>query len=448
MSPQAGGGNLRDSLRTQLWPVPLAATLVAVLLGQFLPYLDRQLQDQLPDALSGLLFGGGPEAAQAVMQTIAGSLITVTSLTFSLTVVTLQLASSQFSPRLLRTFSRDAFVHNTLALFLATFVFSLTVLRSIRADSSEGDGFVPRIAITVGFGLTLASVIALVFFLAHLATQIRVETMMRDVHSEATEAVDRIFPRDGEASPVDMAGSGPGAALIESAVSGFLLGIDVKAASAAAFKTDTFVIVDALPGHSLIAGVPFARAWSTDGRALDGQRLTDLSEGLTGSLSKGFERTSTWDAGYGLQQLLDVASRALSPGINDPTTAVHALGHISAVLGTLATRHTGPKLHVDEQDRPRVILNYPTFENLLDQVMRQMVRYALDDPRTAERVVRMLRELSWVVGPGPDGIAIQDRVAAVRVALVTAALSDDEKRRLQRECDAVAAARTGSWPVH
>ena len=176
--------------------------------------------------------------------------------------------------------------------------------------------------------------------------------------------------------------------------------------------------------------------------------MTDLSEGLTGSLSKGFERTSTWDAGYGLQQLLDVASRALSPGINDPTTAVHALGHISAVLGTLATRHTGPKLHVDEQDRPRVILNYPTFENLLDQVMRQMVRYALDDPRTAERVVRMLRELSWVVGPGPDGIAIQDRVAAVRVALVTAALSDDEKRRLQRECDAVAAARTGSWPVH
>ncbi|TFD06331.1 DUF2254 domain-containing protein [Cryobacterium sinapicolor] len=447
MSPQTGGGNLRDSLRTQLWPVPLAATLAAVLLGHFVPYLDRQLQDQLPGVLSGLLFGGGPEAAQAVMQTIAGSLITVTSLTFSLTVVTLQLASSQFSPRLLRTFSRDTFVHNTLALFLATFVFALTVLRSIRAETSEGEGFVPKIAVTVGFGLTLASVIALVFFLAHLATQIRVETMMRDVHDEADETIDRIFPRDEDARAVDLAGSGPGAVLIESAVSGFLLGIDATAACAAAVKADAFVVIDAVPGHSLISGVPFARAWATDGRALDGQRLIDLSDGLTGSLSKGFERTSTWDAGYGLQQLLDVASRALSPGINDPTTAVHALGHISAVLCTLATRQTGPKLYVDERARPRVILNYPTFENLVDQVMRQMVRYALDDPRTAERAVRMLRELSWVVGPGPDGVAIQDRVAAVRVALATAELSADEKRRLLRECDSVAEACTGSWSM-
>jgi uncharacterized membrane protein len=427
--------------------VPLAATLAAVLFGQLVPYLDRQLQDHLPVVLLGFLFGGGPEAAQAVMQTIAGSLITVTSLTFSLTVVTLQLASSQFSPRLLRTFSRDKFVHNTLALFLATFVFSLTVLRSIRAETSAGVGFVPRIAITVGFGLTLASVIVLVFFLAHLSTQIRVETMLRDVHIEADEAIDRIFPGDGDARVADLTGPGPGAALIESAVSGFLLGIDAQAACAAAVETDTFVVIDAVPGHSLIAGVPFARAWPAGGGALDGQRLNDLRAGLNRSLSKGFERTSTWDAGFGLQQLLDVASRALSPSVNDPTTAVHTLGHISAVLCTLATRRTGPKLQVDEHDRPRVILNYPTFESFLDQVMRQMIRYALDDPRTAERVVRMLRELSWVVGPGADGSAIQDRVAAVRVAIADADLSDDDKRRLQRECDAVAAAGTGSWPV-
>ena len=447
MSPSTGVGNLRDSLRTQLWPVPLVAALAAMVLGQLVPFLDRQFQDHLPVVVAGFLFGGGPEAAQAVMQTIAGSLVTVTSLTFSLTVVTLQLASSQFSPRLLRTFSRDAFVHNTLALFLATFVFSLTVLRSIRVETNEGDGFVPRISITVGFGLTLASVIALVFFLAHLATQIRVETMLRDVHDEAGQAIERIFPRHGNARPAGLAGSRPGATLIESTVSGFLLGIDANAARAAAMKADSFVVIDAMPGDSLISGVPFARAWPADGRALDGQRLTDLSEGITNSLSKGFERTSTWDAGFGLQQLLDVASRALSPGINDPTTAVHAVGHISAVLCTLAARHTGPKLHVDEQDQPRVILNFPTFENLLDQVMRQMIRYALNDPRSAERVVRMLRELSWVAGPGPHSSVIQDSVAAVQIAIAAADLSDDEKRRLRSECDAVAAAGNGIWPV-
>ncbi|MFO7690047.1 MAG: DUF2254 domain-containing protein [Cryobacterium sp.] len=437
MKAQIAAGNLKDSLRTQLWPVPLAAALAAVVFGQAVPYIDRQLEDQLPSAVTSFLFSGGSDAAQALLQTIAGSLITVTALTFSLTIVTLQLASSQFSPRLLRTFSHDTFVHNTLALFLATFVFALSVLRSIRAETSGGGGFVPSIAITVAFGLTLASVIGLVFFLAHLAKQIRVESMLRDVHSEADEAIDRIFPRDENATPVDLHSSKPGATLVESAGSGFLLGVDADSACAAAVATDTFLVIDAGPGESLIAGVPFARAWPADGRALTGQRLTDLTNGLDRSLSKGFERTSTWDAGFGLQQLLDVAGRALSPGINDATTAVHALGHVSAVLCSLCTRHTGPKLYVDERGQPRVIVNYPTFENLLDLVMRQMIRYALDDPRTAERVVRLLRDLSWVAAPGPHRIAVRAGVAAVQVAIPAANLSGDEKRRLLRDCGAV-----------
>lgn len=121
---------VRDSLHDQLWPVPLAAVVVAILLGQFLPVVDRRLDDDLPAWLTGVLFSGGPEAARSLLETIASSMVTVTSLTFSLTVVTLQLASGQFSPRLLRTFTRDRFVHNTLALFLATFVFALTVLRA------------------------------------------------------------------------------------------------------------------------------------------------------------------------------------------------------------------------------------------------------------------------------------------------------------------------------
>ncbi|HSL36359.1 MAG TPA: DUF2254 family protein, partial [Arthrobacter sp.] len=115
-----------DALRTQLWPLPTAAVALAVALGTMLPALDAAVDGRLPDGISVLLFSGGPEAARAVLQAIAGSLITVTSLTFSLTVVTLQLASSQFSPRLLRTFTSDRFVHGTLALFLAAFAFSLT----------------------------------------------------------------------------------------------------------------------------------------------------------------------------------------------------------------------------------------------------------------------------------------------------------------------------------
>ncbi len=130
-------GAARDALRTQLWPLPILGILVAVVAGLGLPRLDARIDDDLPRWLTEYLFDGGSDAARGVLQSIAASLITVTSLTFSLTVVTLQLASSQYSPRLLRTFSRDGFVHVTLAVFLATFTFAPTSWSAGRAATGR-----------------------------------------------------------------------------------------------------------------------------------------------------------------------------------------------------------------------------------------------------------------------------------------------------------------------
>ena len=138
-----------------------------------------------------------------MLAAIAGSLITVTSLTFSLTVVTLQLASSQFSPRLLRTFTRDRFVHATLALFLATFAYALTVLRTVRTADDDQPDVRPAGVGDSGVPLTLASVICLVLFLAHLAGKIRVETMLRDVHTDATATAQRVLTERRAGSGTD-----------------------------------------------------------------------------------------------------------------------------------------------------------------------------------------------------------------------------------------------------
>ena len=124
---------VQDGVRTQLWPLPILGVALAVAAGILVPLLDVRIDQQLPGVLDTLVFNGDPGAARTVLDAVASSLITVTSLTFSLTVVTLQLASSQFSPRLLRTFTQDLFVQVTLAIFLATFTFSLTVLRSVRS---------------------------------------------------------------------------------------------------------------------------------------------------------------------------------------------------------------------------------------------------------------------------------------------------------------------------
>lgn len=390
---------LRDSLRTQLWPVPLAAVVVAVALGQFLPFLDHALDDTLPPVLSSVLFGGGPEAARSLLGTIASSMITVTSLTFSLTVVTLQLASSQFSPRLLRTFTSDRFVHNTLALFLATFAYALTVLRSIRVESSAGSGFVPELSVTAAFLLTLASVVGLVLFLAHLARQIRVETMLRDVHREADRTVDHIFPRERKNDPTVLP-PGDGTPLLVRS-SGFLLGVDAGAARAAAEASDAFVAIDSMPGASMIRGVPFARAWGPDGSPLRPEQQDDLEQAVDEALRVGFERTSAQDVGLGLQQLLDVADKALSPGVNDPTTAVHAVSHIAALLSSIGQRRTGPETLRDDDGLPRVVVAYPTFEQLLGLALDQLLTYAFSDPRTAARTVELLRELALTVEDPP-----------------------------------------------
>ncbi|MDP3209658.1 MAG: DUF2254 family protein, partial [Rhodoglobus sp.] len=189
---------IRESIATELWPIPVAAIALGVVLGIVLPLVDRAVDADLPGPLVALLFAGGVDSARAVLSVISGSLITATSLTFSLTVVALQLASSQASPRILRTFSKDQTVHATLGLFVGTFAYALTVLRTVQDGTDVGDPQVPRIAVTLASVLTLASVVMLTFFLAHLARQLRVETTMRQVHAETSRTISLIAATRGE----------------------------------------------------------------------------------------------------------------------------------------------------------------------------------------------------------------------------------------------------------
>ncbi len=257
----------RDALRSRLWPLPALGVVLAAAAGVGLPRLDVRIRHDLPPSVTEYLFGGGPEAARTVLAAIAGSLISVTALTFSLTVVTLQLASSQFSPRLLRTFNQDRYVKTTLALFLATFTYALTVLRTIRTEAIGQPMFVPQLSVTVAFLLALASVFALVVFLSHLAGKIRVETMLRDVHVDADTTICRLL---SEADPVGadrttLPQSPPDALPLRAAASGFLAAVNEKVLLAAAVDADAVVLIDRCPGSSLIAGTPAGAAWPRTG---------------------------------------------------------------------------------------------------------------------------------------------------------------------------------------
>lgn len=396
MSPgvSAAVRNFKDGLRAQLWPLPTLAIVVSVVLGLVLPRVDAAVDDNLPSAVTAVIFGGDGNAASTVLDAVASSLITVTSLTFSLTVVTLQLASSQFSPRLLRTFTQDLFVQGTLALFLSTFAFSLTVLRSVRSGGDGQDPFVPRLAVTTAFVLAILSVIGLVLFLAHLTRQIRVETMLHEVARDAAGTVRSVLVPRGEGSPVTAVPSGRGQPLLSS-MSGFLLRVDTGELLDASRESGAVIEITALPGDFVVQGAPVGSAHGHHG-PLDAKDLTDLAKAVGKSLHTGPERTAAQDIGFGLRQLADVANKALSPGINDPTTAIHAIDHISVVLGQLAGCELGPVEHTGDEGA-RVVVNRPDLEHLLEMSLTQIRRYGAGDPLVMARLYLLLNELAWNV---------------------------------------------------
>jgi len=391
---------LQEAVSTQLWPTPLAAIFIAVVAGILLPLLDARVDEELPESIRVLLFNGGPDSARAVLSTIAGSLITATSLTFSLTVLALQLASSQASPRLLRMFSSDSMVHATLATFLATFAFSLLVLRTVQNSTDSTAAAVPSISITVCILLTLASVVMLTVFLAHLAKQLRVETMLLRVHRETRRTLVLVESTTPDGPEVIPAGTRPTTVnTVLAERSGFLTSASRRAVVALASRFDIVVEEEHSLGSSVISGVPLVSWWSrsdtvpTDahGEELDHDAFERT---VRSAYPTTYERTSSQDIGFGLRQLVDIAVRALSPGVNDPTTAVHALSHVSAVLCRIAKLPPQPAGLLDNDGELRLIVRPHSFSNLLNLGMEQPRRYGASDPQVVARLFLMLREVA------------------------------------------------------
>ncbi len=386
----------RERLRGSLGVVPALAVVMATVLGVLLPLFDRTLTDE---RFTLVLFGGGPDAARSVLATVTGSVITVASLTFSLTVITLQLASSQFSPRLLRTFVRDRVTQVTLAVFLATFVYGILVLRTVRSNDDPGGAFVPRVAVTVAIVLAVLSTAALVTFLGHVTTVMRVDTLMRDVHTQTNKAIGQLYgekPREVVASRTTVPVPPPGARSLPAPQSGFVQEMTAGSLLGPAARAGLVVRLDVSAGDHVIEGEPVGLAWTTAGTEYptDGQ-LEGVTRAMRQALAIGFERTPRSDAAFGLRQLVDIAAKALSPGVNDPTTAVHAVGHLAALLAGLAARDLGPEVVRDDEGMARVVVRRPDFAELLDLACGQPRRYGAGEPAL---VLALLELLATVAG--------------------------------------------------
>ncbi len=444
MTPSGGAASrLRNAVTGALWPLPTAAILLAIGLGIGLPVLDEVLDSgQRPLAL---VFEGGPSAARGILSTIAGSVISVVTLLFSLTIVTLQLASSQYSPRLLQTFVRDRVVQVCLGTLLATFVYSLMVLRSVRsADESDESTFVPRLSVTVAFVFALASVAALVTFLAHQTRQLRVETMMRDVHVESTATIERLAAQlDGDQPDGPLPAVPAHARPLCARASGFLVQTAEGPLLEELSGRGAVLRLDRRPGESVVAGTPLAWSWTDDPTAEPS--VEELEAALQRHVELSFERSPAADPSYGLRKLVDVAARALSPGINDPTTAVHALSHVSALMGQLSTRDTWHRQVAGDDGVRRLLLPSWDHAALLDLSLTQVRSYGRQDTTVVERLFSLLAEVGWQARTDRQRQAVQAQCAALTAQSleeVPAGRTEDDVRRMAA---AVERALAGRW---
>lgn len=381
-------------LRSSLWFVPGLLVLCGALLAVVLVYLDVQYAVALSAKRWQPLLNTGAEGARGMLTAIASSMITVAGVAFSVTIVTLSLASTQYTPRIVRNFMRQRANQFVLGVFVAVYTYCLIVLRSIRGGSeADGSGFVPLVSVAVGLGFALVSIVCLIYFIHHTATSIQASTILKVITAETTAAVDNLFPDDlgegeDEREPMrELARTHwqP----VRSKTSGYVQHIDGDGLLHFAEEQKALIRIEAIPGDFVSASGPLIFA----DRAFKEEAANDLRALFV----VGDFRTTTQDAGFGIRQIVDIAMKALSPGVNDTSTAVSCLDYLSAILIQLADRQMPPPYRKTDGDL-RVIAAPPSFAHFaaksFDEVRlnaKGNVTILLQLLRSIERVVPVAR---------------------------------------------------------
>ncbi len=367
--------NLWTKVRSSFWFIPSLMTISAILLAFLTILLDRFFDVTSPIE-EGFFYTLGPSGARTLLATVAGSVITIAGVAFSITIVALTLASSQFGPRLLKNFMKDMGNQVVLGTLIATFLYCLLVLGAIREN---GDTiFVPHISVVVGLLLTLTSMGVFIFFIHHISVSIHADTVVAGVSKELKASINLLFPEKmGKSSPphdppleeVLPSGFKRDSIGIVSMGSGYLQAIDNPGVMALANKQDVLIQLLYRPGEFIVEGEIIGKIWPPG-------RVTEaLIKDLQGAFLLGSHRTEEQDIEFAIHQLVEVALRALSPGINDPFTAISCIDRLGDALTLLSGRILPSCRRYDEEHILRVITYPLTVDGIFDAAFNQLRQY-------------------------------------------------------------------------
>jgi uncharacterized membrane protein len=380
---------LREYVRGSMWVLPTAAVLIALAVGGVLSLVRLP-----PGAL--LAFQGTADDARTLLIGITSTMVTVIALLLGLTVVALQLSSTQFSPRLLRNFLRDRPNQLVLSSFVATFAYAAAGLYTVGASAGQRTGDYPRLAVTGAMVLLFLSLGLLVYFADHLAHSIQVDSIMRVAQIQTLAVIDDALLGGGQ-EPVP---ARPDAVPVVAQRSGYLQAVNPAALVEWASRTRACLRLHLRVGQHVVAGTTLAWVWpaSADDPWPDPEAA---AVAVDRDVRIGVERTFEQDAAFGIRQLVDMACKAMSPAVNDPYTAVQAVNNISVIFNRLATRPLGDYV-VQDGAGATVVVPGRRFGDYLETMCGLIRRYGAREPTVAQALVRLLVDCSAVVGDDPE----------------------------------------------
>lgn len=417
-----------ERAHSSFWFIPALMASGAMLLAVITVALDTEVTDWMAHNW-GLTFTGGAEGASSLLGAIAGSMITIAGVVFSMTLVALSLASSQLGPRLLRSFMRDTTTQMVLGTFVATFLYCLLVLRTVRR--TDEIIFVPHLSVSLGVLFAVVSVGVLIFFIHHVSVSIQANEIVARVGKELIADIERLFPEDiGREAPATSTQPRNAEFLdrferearpIKSSRDGYLQFVDGDALMALAMQDDLVIRLLQRPGHYVVASRPLALAWPAS-------RLSDsLIERVNAAFALGNQRTSGQDIEFAVNQLVEIAVRALSPGVNDPFTAVTCVDHLGSALCRLAQRDMPSPYRYDSEDQLRIIAPVFTFADVTNAAFNQIRQYGRSSTAATIRLLETIAITAEMVN------CPEDRATLLRHATMIArgadGLPEDEDRR-------------------
>jgi uncharacterized membrane protein len=402
--------------------------LCAVGLSVLMIQVDEALAPQFIGSLPWV-YAGGPEGARAVLSTIAGSMITVAGVTFSITIVALTLASQQFGPRLLRGFLRDLGNQVVLGTFVSTFSYCLLVLRTVRGN--EGAQFVPHLSVTLGVLLAMLSLGVLIFFIHHVSISIQASQIIANVAIDLSEAVVRLFPDElGSARKPPSVGvhslpDDRDGRVVPATTSGYVQAIDGDALLRLTAEHEVILRIEVQPGRFVHDGAALMRAWPK--AALNGA----FCETARAAFILGARRTPTQDVEFFIEQLVDLAVRALSPGINDPGTARMCLDRLGQTLCQMATRDMPAAARYDHNGRLRVLTSPVTFDDMAAMAFNEIRRYGRGSVSVTIHLLDVIRGIAGCVTRESDRGALLQHADSIMLESQKAAFGDADRTLVQ-----------------